>query len=264
VPEPLGGPELVRLADGALYWAKRNGRGVTFRYSPAVVRALSAEEMAASAVRESSLATVRALARTVDARDPHTHDHSERVAELASAIAAELGWDASARLLLHEAALVHDVGKIGVPDEVLLKPGPLSDPERAVIAAHAAAGARIVAGAMSEEQASWIRAHHERLDGAGYPDGLAGDAIPEGARILALADAVDAMIAPRSDRRTLLPRDALRACRAASGTRFWPPAVDALAAVAPHRVSRRPPVPGAARGAASSGARRAAAAPGGG
>jgi putative nucleotidyltransferase with HDIG domain len=215
--------------------------------------------MAASPVRESSLATVRALARTVDARDPRTHDHSERVAELASAIAGELGWEAPERLLLHDAALVHDIGKIGVPDEVLLSPGPLSDAERAIIEAHAAAGARIVAGAMSDEQASWIRAHHERLDGTGYPDGLAGDAIPEGARILAVADAFDALTASRGDRGPLPLRDALQECRATSGTRFWPPAVDALA-----RVSRRPPVPAAARGAAPSGARRAATASGGG
>ena len=152
----------MRLADGALYWAKRNGRGVTFRYSPIVVTALTAEEMARSAVREQSLATVRALARTVDARDPHTQEHSERVADLAVAIARDLGWSDPQAALLQEAALVHDIGKIGVPDEVLLKPGPLTSQERALIEAHAAAGARIVAGALTEEQVCWIRWHHER------------------------------------------------------------------------------------------------------
>ncbi len=232
VAPPLGGAELVRLADGALYWAKRNGRGVTFRYSPAVVTALTAEEMARSAVREQSLATVRALARTVDARDPHTHEHSERVADLAVAIARELGWANPRVALLHEAALVHDIGKIGVPDEVLLKPGALTVQERALIEAHAAAGARIVAGALTEEQVGWIRWHHERVDGTGYPDGLTEPMIPDGARILAVADAFDAMTAARSYRRQLTAADALAECHAASGTQFWPAAVEALGRVA--------------------------------
>jgi diguanylate cyclase (GGDEF)-like protein/putative nucleotidyltransferase with HDIG domain len=235
VDPPLGGAELVRLADGALYWAKRNGRGVTFRYTPAVVTALTAEEMAREAAREQSLATVRALARTVDARDPHTHEHSERVADLAVAIARQLGWDEPQSALLQEAALVHDIGKIGVPDEVLLKPGPLTPQERALIETHAAAGARIVAGALTEEQVGWIRWHHERVDGTGYPDALPEAQIPDGARILSVADAFDAMTAARSYRRRLTPADALAECRAASGTQFWPDAVAALAEVAPGR-----------------------------
>ncbi|HTI33640.1 MAG TPA: diguanylate cyclase [Miltoncostaea sp.] len=235
VDPPLGGAELVRLADGALYWAKRNGRGVTFRYTPAVVTALTAEEMAREAAREQSLATVRALARTVDARDPHTHEHSERVADLAVAIARQLGWDEPQAALLQEAALVHDIGKIGVPDEVLLKPGPLTPQERALIETHAAAGARIVAGALTEEQVGWIRWHHERVDGTGYPDALPEAQIPDGARILSVADAFDAMTAARSYRRRLTPADALAECRAAAGTQFWPDAVAALAEVAPGR-----------------------------
>jgi diguanylate cyclase (GGDEF)-like protein/putative nucleotidyltransferase with HDIG domain len=231
VAPPLGGAELVRLADGSLYWAKRNGRGVTFRYSPAVVTALTAEDMARSAARDQSLATVRALARTVDARDPYTHEHSERVADLAVAIARDLGWTDPRAALLREAALVHDIGKIGVPDEVLLKPGPLTAQERAMIEAHAAAGARIVAGALTEEQAGWIRWHHERIDGAGYPDGLSDAMIPDGARILAVADAFDAMTAARSQRGRRTPADALTECRASAGTQFCPAAVDALARI---------------------------------
>jgi diguanylate cyclase (GGDEF)-like protein/putative nucleotidyltransferase with HDIG domain len=231
VDPPLGGAELVRLADGALYWAKRNGRGVTFRYSPAVVTALTAEDMARSAVREQSLATVRALARTVDARDPHTHEHSERVAGLAVAIARELGWPDPRITLIQEAALVHDIGKIGVPDEVLLKPGALAPQERALIEAHAAAGARIVAGALTEEQVGWIRWHHERMDGGGYPDGLTEPLIPDGARVLAVADAFDAMTGARRYRDQLTPADALAECRASAGTQFCPEAVEALARV---------------------------------
>jgi diguanylate cyclase (GGDEF)-like protein/putative nucleotidyltransferase with HDIG domain len=237
VDPPLGAPELVRLADGALYWAKRNGRGVTFRYSPAVVTALTAEEMAGSAMREQSLATVRALARAVDARDPHTHQHSERVAALAVAMSRMLGWGEDRQALLREAALVHDIGKIGVPDDVLLKPGPLTQQERALIEAHAAAGSRIVAGALSDEQAEWIHRHHERPDGTGYPGGLSGDAIPDGARILAVADAFDAMTARRTFRPALSPADALAEARAGAGTQFAPEAVEALEAVARTRAA---------------------------
>ena len=231
----LGGPELMRLADGALYWAKRNGRGVTFRYTPAVVTALTAEEMAGSSAREHSLVTVRALARAVDARDPHTHEHSERVAELAVAMAAELGWSEPRRTLLLEAALVHDIGKIGVPDEVLLKASPLTEQERALVEAHAAAGARIVTGALTDEQVSWIRWHHESMDGTGYPDRLVGDQIPEGARIIGVADAFDDMTATRSYRNPLARHEALQECLARSGTQFWPAAVQALA-----RAAKRP------------------------
>ncbi|MGD9571427.1 MAG: diguanylate cyclase [Thermoleophilia bacterium] len=243
VGPPLGGPELVRLADGALYWAKHNGRGVTFRYSPAVVTALTAEEMAGSLLREQSLATVRALARAVDARDPHTHEHSERVADLAVAMAEELGWDEARRALLREAALVHDIGKIGVPDEVLLKPGPLTPQERALVEAHAAAGARIVSGALTDEQTEWIHRHHERLDGLGYPGGLTGEAIPDGARILAVADAFDAMSASRSYRSPLSRADALAETRAGAGTQFDPAAVDALMRVADRLPAPEPAVP---------------------
>ncbi len=232
VDEPLGAPELLRLADGALYWAKRNGRGVTFRYSPAVVTALTAEEMAGSALREQSLATVRALARAVDARIPHTHQHSERVAILAVAIGRRLGWSEERQALLREAALVHDIGTIGVPDDVLLKPGPLTAQERALIEAHAAAGSRIVAGALSAEQAEWIHRHHERPDGRGYPGGLSGDAIPDGARILAVADAFDAMTTPRAYRAALSPAEALAEVRAGAGTQFDPDAAAALLASA--------------------------------
>jgi diguanylate cyclase (GGDEF)-like protein len=232
VDRSLGAPDLLRLADGALYWAKRNGRGITFRYSPTVVTALTAEEMAGTALREQSLAAVRALARAVDERLPHTHQHSERVAALAVAIARDLGWDEDRRALLREAALVHDTGVIGVPDDVLLKPGPLTSRERALMEAHAAAGSRIVAGALSAEQAEWIHRHHERPDGRGYPGGLSGDAIPDGARILAVADAFDAMTTERSYRRALAPAEALAAVRDGAGTQFDPAAAAALQAVA--------------------------------
>ncbi len=169
--------ELLRLAEGALYWAKAHGRDVTFRYSPEVVEELSAEERVARLERSQSLNAIRVLARAVDAKDPSTRQHSERVAAWAQIIARELGWLAERSAMLHEAGLVHDVGKIGVPDHILFKPDRLSAAEHEEVKQHAALGARIVADVLSADQVAWVRSHHERVDGTGYPDGLTRDAI---------------------------------------------------------------------------------------
>jgi HD-GYP domain-containing protein (c-di-GMP phosphodiesterase class II) len=174
---------------------------------------------------------MRALARAVDARDPYTQRHSERVAQLARRIAIALGWSEPRADALHEAGLVHDVGKIGVPDAILLKPSALDAAESAQIRRHAELGAQIVADVLSPEAASWVRGHHERQDGDGYPDGLEGDAIPEGARILALADAWDAMTTDRPYRRAIGTAEALAECRRCVGSQLWPPAVEALEAL---------------------------------
>ena len=175
-----------------------------------------------------ALGAVRALARAVDARDPDTRQHSERVAAVAAAIAREMGWEPGRRARLHEAALVHDVGKIGVPDRVLFKAGRLTGAERAEIVRHAVLGAEVVADVLTPEQVAWVRGHHERWDGTGYPDGLAGAAIPDGARVLALADAWDAMTCARGYREPLGPGQALAECVRCAGTQFWGEAVAAL------------------------------------
>ncbi len=112
--------------------------------------------------------------------------------------AVELGSSDERAALLREAGLVHDVGKIGVLDAILLKRGPLDDDEYRHVQAHAALGAEMVAEALSAEQAEWVRHHHERIDGAGYPDGRGRDRLSEGTRILALADAWDAMTTTRA------------------------------------------------------------------
>jgi len=175
-----------------------------------------------------SLTTIRALARAIDARDPSTLRHSERVADLAGKLAAGLGWPARREALLREAGLVHDVGKIGLSDALLLKPGALDAAEYELVRRHAAIGAEIVAGALSPEQAAWIRGHHERHDGQGYPDRLGGAGIPDGARILALADAFDVMTSERAYGHVLSTKDAVEECRMCSGTQFHPEVVDAL------------------------------------
>ncbi len=220
--------DLLRLTEGALYWAKQHGRDVAFLYSPSVVEELSAEERADRLQRVQALQSIRVLARAVDAKDPSTREHSERVADLAVSLAASMGWDADRLVRLREAGLVHDVGKIGVPDRVLFKPARLTMEEYAEITRHAAIGAEMVADVLTPEQVSWVRGHHERWDGSGYPDGLAGEAIPDGARVLALADAWDVMTSERSYHVPLTVADALAECRRWTGAQFAADLVDAI------------------------------------
>jgi diguanylate cyclase (GGDEF)-like protein/PAS domain S-box-containing protein/putative nucleotidyltransferase with HDIG domain len=223
---------LYRRADGALYWAKHRGRDRVVRWTPDAPEPLSPRDQADRLERQQALVSVRLLARVVDAKDPSTRRHSERVGDLCAEIAEELGWNAERAALLREAGLVHDVGKIVVPDAVLFAPRALEPDERAVVEEHAAVGARIVGEAVSPEQARWVRGHHERWDGSGYPDGLLEEECPEGARILALAEAWDSMTSERPYSTTpATPAEAIAECRARAGSQFWPPAVEALARV---------------------------------
>ena len=223
--------ELLRLASGALYWAKTHGRNVTYRYSPDVMDVLSADERAEQAERSRTLSAITALARAVDAKDATTQRHSERVGAVASALAGVMGWSTERRAKLHEAGLVHDVGKIGVPDTILRKTAPLTAAEAEVMEGHAALGARIVQDVLSAEQALWVLHHHERWDGDGYPHRIAGDAIPEGAQILAVADSWDAMTANRHYRLALRPEAVIVELKKGSGAQWSPRAVAALVAL---------------------------------
>jgi len=224
-----GAAELYRLADEALYWAKAHGRDQLWRYSQEMAERTEATAPDLLQVeRRQAVRGVRALARAVDAKDPSTRLHSERVSDLSVRLATVLGWPAERIAALAEAALVHDVGKIGVPDAVLLKPGRLTADEYDVVKGHAALGALIGADVLSPEQTGWVRHHHERWDGGGYPDGLAGDGIPDGAQVIAVADALDVMCSARI---YALPRpvaDALDEIRAAAGGQFAPAVVAAL------------------------------------
>jgi diguanylate cyclase (GGDEF)-like protein/PAS domain S-box-containing protein len=221
-------PMLLRLADGALYWAKANGRDQTVSYAPEVVEELSVEQRATRLANARAVTALRALARAVDAKDPGTARHSERVAAMAVRIAHALGWTGERLAALSEAALLHDVGKIGVPDAVLFKPGRLTPVELDTIRVHAALSAEIVSDVLGEEQVSWVRAHHERWEGDGYPDGLAGEEIPEGARILAVADAWDAMTSIRVYGEPRTQPEALAEFARSAGTQFAPEVVQVL------------------------------------
>jgi diguanylate cyclase (GGDEF)-like protein/putative nucleotidyltransferase with HDIG domain len=224
--------EALRRADSALYWAKQHGRDLCWLYDPTVVRELDERQRTRELDRTQALVGLRALARAIDAKDPATQEHSERVAALSARLAMARGWTADRVSLLRDAALLHDVGKIGVPDAILLKDGPLDDGEFAIVREHAVLGARIVGDVLEAEQVAWIAGHHERPDGAGYPGALEGDAVPEGAALLALADAWDVMVSDRSYSAPMTVEAALAEARARSGTQFAVTAVQALESLA--------------------------------
>jgi HD-GYP domain-containing protein (c-di-GMP phosphodiesterase class II) len=211
--------DLYELAGIALEGVKRDGRDAA-RVHQAAVAAATADDHALSLDQAETMIGIRALARAVDAKDPATQRHSERVAMLARQIAERLGWAPDRVLLLEEAALVHDVGKLAVPDRILLKPGPLDPDEYEIVKRHAALSAEIVGDALAPEQVAWIRGHHERPDGTGYPDGLAGPEIPDGAAILALADAFDVMTGARPYSSPREQRAVLAECTALVGLQF--------------------------------------------
>jgi diguanylate cyclase (GGDEF)-like protein len=222
---------ITRFADGALYWSKEHGRNRISVYDPVTIQELSAVERIGALQRSQALTGIRALARAIDARDPSTHEHSERVAKLAARLAEARGWPADRVALLHEAALVHDVGKIGIPDAILLKPSRLTDEEYEVIKTHAELSARMVEEILSPEQVDWIWGHHERPDGRGYPRGLVAAELSEGAALLAAADAFDVMVSARPYSAERSADDALAEVRTLSGAQFTPEAVAALEAV---------------------------------
>jgi len=180
-------------------------------------------------LRDRATEAMESLAAAVDARDAYTAGHSRRVQEIAVAVGRELALDDTELESLSFASLFHDVGKLGVPDSVLLKKGPLSDAEREIVRHHAEEGERIVAhlGFLSNATPA-IRHHHEYWDGNGYPDGLRGQEIPIGARVLHVVDAFDSMISDRVYRSAMTLGEALAELRQAAGTQFCPTCVGAL------------------------------------
>ncbi|HTI34105.1 MAG TPA: diguanylate cyclase, partial [Miltoncostaea sp.] len=203
---------LYAAADQALYAAKAAGRNACVRFAVGIGEERRATAVAARAHRVQALVAVQALARVVDARHPATRGHSERVGDLAVALWTALGRPVETAVLLRDAALVHDVGAVAGGDA----------------RAHPALGAQLVDGVLTAEQADWIRAHHERFDGTGYPDGRKGAGIPVEARVLAVADAWDDMVHDRPDGAALPRPDALSQLMDGAGTRFCPDVVAAF------------------------------------
>jgi putative nucleotidyltransferase with HDIG domain len=200
---------------------------------------LMASVGAAEAQREAAYTgAIRALAAALDARDPYTAGHSERVSVLSVAVGRVLALSPEDLEVIRLGALLHDIGKIGVPDDVLRKAGPLTDREFDAIKQHPVLGARILKSVpFLARHIPIVELHHERPDGRGYPYGLRADDIPIAARIVHVADAYDAMTSARAYRRAMPSGDALRELWRCSGTEFDAEIVGALATALPHIVS---------------------------
>jgi len=180
-------------------------------------------------LRQAYLDTVTAVANAIEARDPYTRGHTGRVTALARAIAHQMGWSEEQLSSLEIGALLHDVGKIGVADAILRKPGPLSAAEYAEIKMHPEVGRRMLQGiAYLESAIPGVLYHHERYDGQGYPAQLSGPEIPLAGRIMAVADAFDAMTSDRPYRRAMSPQAALAELERGAGTQFDPEVVAAF------------------------------------
>jgi diguanylate cyclase (GGDEF)-like protein len=180
-------------------------------------------------VHRSYLATITSLARTIEAKDPYTGGHTERVAEVALLLAKELDFDEAEQRAIGVGAVIHDIGKVGIPDDILLKPGRLSPEELAIIRSHPEISTYILAELeLPPLVKEMVRHHHERIDGSGYPDGLEGEDIPLAARVLAVADALDAMTTDRPYRRAQRLDEARAEIAAQTGLQFCPRVVAAL------------------------------------
>jgi diguanylate cyclase (GGDEF)-like protein/putative nucleotidyltransferase with HDIG domain len=217
---------LLRAADRAMAAAKELGSDRTVIYSDEVARTLA--QSGTQGDGQLQLATVIALAEALDIRDTGTGQHSYTVGRYAELMARELGLDEEHVERVRIAGVLHDIGKIGISDVVLSKPGPLDAEEWKEMYTHPEIAARLLSRPEFDDLRSWILAHHERPDGAGYPYGLSGDDIPLEARILAVADAYEAMTAERVYRPSLGAETARTELKAGSGSQFDPQVVSAF------------------------------------
>jgi diguanylate cyclase (GGDEF)-like protein/putative nucleotidyltransferase with HDIG domain len=223
-----GRDELIRLADSALYWAKEHGKNRVRLYRPDVVELAELKRLAAGPDKAARYRAAASLAKAVDARDTYTGSHSERVSELAARVASRLGLEPEQVELTRLAGSLHDLGKLAIPEEILRKPGALTDSERLVLERHPQIGFRMLDSLGVDPVADLVLHHHERWDGAGYPDGLQGEAIPLGARIIFVTDAFDAMTSDRIYRPKRSSDAALAELRRCAGSQFDPAIVAAF------------------------------------
>jgi diguanylate cyclase (GGDEF)-like protein len=222
---------LVTAADRAMYAAKRLGRNQVRSAGDPAVAALDEVAHAIGSREDATLfGTVEALAAVVEARDRHSGEHADQVAALSRQLAIALGLDAMEVNAVAVAGRLHDVGKVSVPDSLLGKADRLSAKEWELLRAHPALGADLVSRVPGLRRvAPIIRGHHERWDGRGYPDGVAGEAIPHGARIVAVIDAYCAMTTNRAYREARSAEEALTELWGCAGTQFDPGVVRMLA-----------------------------------
>ncbi|HEY6018038.1 MAG TPA: diguanylate cyclase [Gaiellaceae bacterium] len=214
--------ELIRLADNALYWAKEHGKNRVRVSRADVVELSDLKRLALGRDRAARFRAAASLARAVDTRDAYTGSHSQRVAKLAGRIAERLGVPPDQVELARLAGSLHDLGKLAIPEEILRKPSALSEPERVVLERHPQIGYRMLESLGVDPVAQWVLHHHERWDGDGYPDKLAGEEIPLGARIIFVADAYDAMTSDRVYRGSLSREEAIAELERCAGSQFDP------------------------------------------
>ncbi len=218
--------EIISCADAALYRAKQTGRNRTCLSSDVVKPATPLVSVELEA-RSRALSIIYALAATVDAKDHYTYGHSRKVSDYAVAMSEAMGLSQERIDIIRAAGLLHDIGKVGIPDSILNKKGTLSDEEWGLIKDHPKLGVEILRHVIDLVNClPVILHHHERYDGTGYPAGLKGDNIPLEARILAVADAFDAITSPRPYREQLPSQQAFDELRRCVGTQFDPKVIE--------------------------------------
>ena len=218
------------VADSDLSDRASAGHGDEIGYLTSSFSEMTASlEAKTKALETTSFASIDALARAIDARDPYTYGHSARVARLSFEIADEMGLPADQLIALGRASLLHDIGKIGVEDRVLRKPGPLDKRETAAMREHPVIGYEMLRGLhFLESSLEGVRHHHEHWDGSGYPDGVKGENIPLAVRILTVADSLDALTSDRPYRVAMSFRAAVRTIESEAGYQFDPAVIRAL------------------------------------
>ena len=219
---------LLVAAENALYAAKVLGRDRSVLHSEEVAAILAAGGDGSHTRDEAQLATVLNLAEALDMRDEGTARHSQTVGRFCEMMARELGFSSEHADRVRVAGVLHDIGKIGVADSILQKPGPLTDAEYDAMKKHPEIGARILGGSGLADVRQWVLAHHERPDGRGYPVGMSGDRIPLEARILAVGDAYEAMTSDRVYRKAIGHEAARQELRKWAGQQFDAEVVDAF------------------------------------
>lgn len=218
--------ELVRVAEGTVLWIKTHGKDQVLLYDARIVLDLTVEDRLMSMQSSSRFGTIRALAAAADARQEGARSHAAQVGGLCAVLARRLGLAEERVRLLEDAAQLRDVGMIGLPDSILRKPGSLDADEWAAVRRHPLLTEQIVGSTLPDPALGWLRHHHERWDGSGYPAGLRAVAIPLESRILAVCDAWAAMTSERPWAPALTADQAADELRASAGTQFDPSVVE--------------------------------------